>query len=125
MDLETDFTEARRNPRQPGRLAASLKVVSDDRVALLPVGALTQDLSRDGLSLRVGLDLVKHDLVKFDFPLPGSGRLTRAYAAVAWARNQGPETVVGLRFTGISEEAQDQIEAWVERSKEKGARGAR
>ncbi len=116
--------DKRRYPRLGSALPASLKVVSDDRVGLMPADAQIVDFSRGGTSLRLAMELFRQDVVKVEFPMPDSGLPQKVYAIVTWTQRHGAETLAGLQFSGISELAQDQIEAWVELGQRAGGRSA-
>ena len=83
----------------------------------LYTGAIAQDLGASGLRIRSEMALPKEQRLLLQLSLPGSHRVIRAIARVAWdsERSFGSGSEAGLQFIGIAPEDQGAIAGFVER----------
>ena len=83
----------------------------------LYTGAIARDLSASGLRIRSEMVLPKEQRLLLLLSLPGSHRVIRAIARVAWDsdRSFGSGSEAGLQFVGIAPEDQEAIAGFVER----------
>ena len=80
-------------------------------------GSVAKDLSAGGIRIRSEAILAKEERLLVQVSLPGSRRLIRAIACVAWdsERSFGSDAEAGLQFVGITPEDREAIAGFVER----------
>lgn len=92
-------SEKRRFPRVAMASKVRYRVLGSTPMEFLDDEAISHNLSLGGLALGLKAGLAKDALVKLEV-LEGEAKGLRAYAEVAWTR----EDAAGLKFMGILEE---------------------
>jgi hypothetical protein len=105
--------EKRRYPRVGTSVKVRYRVLKPSEMSFTDDEAVSRDMGVGGLALALGQlgRLGKDDMVKLEI-LEGEAKGLRAYAEVAWSRDEK----AGLRFMGILEDDIERLRHLVETS---------
>jgi hypothetical protein len=105
------YKDKRTAPRMPADWNVRARLLGADE----PFGSLQMDnVSKHGVSLRVGRVLERDSILKLSFTPDDGGAEVHAYATVAWS-TAAAQPHAGLRFMGIGEADEERIGALVDR----------